>query len=131
MPTVKHKVFAYITWGDRLLVFSHPYAPEAGNQVLAGTMEEGEEPEEAIMREAFEETGLNGLQLRAFLGAFLFGCIFVLQYLLQPIGVPPNLLAMMPYLATLAVLLAGGLRKDRRRLLAPAKLGEPYSKGER
>jgi len=69
--------------------------------------------------------------LRAFLGAFLFGCIFVLQYLLQPIGVPPNLLAMMPYLATLAVLLAGGLRKDRRRLLAPAKLGEPYTKGER
>ena len=69
--------------------------------------------------------------LRAFLGAFLFGCIFVLQYLLQPIGVPPNFLAMMPYLATLAVLLAGGLRRDRRRLLAPAKLGEPYSKGER
>jgi len=68
--------------------------------------------------------------LRAFLGAFLFGCIFVLQYLLQPIGVPPNFLAMMPYLATLVVLLAGGLRKDRRRLLAPAKLGEPYSKGE-
>ncbi len=69
--------------------------------------------------------------LRAFLGAFLFGCIFVLQYLLQPIGVPPNLLAMMPYLATLVVLLAGGVRKDRRRLLAPAKLGEAYSKGER
>ena len=69
--------------------------------------------------------------LRAFLGAFLFGCIFVLQYLLQPIGVPPNLLAMMPYLATLAVLLAGGLRRDRRRLQAPAKLGEAYTKGER
>jgi len=69
--------------------------------------------------------------LRAFLGAFLFGCIFVLQYLLQPIGVPPNLLAMMPYLATLAVLLAGGLRKDRRRLSAPAKLAEAYTKGER
>jgi general nucleoside transport system permease protein len=69
--------------------------------------------------------------LRAFLGAFLFGCIFVLQYLLQPIGVPPNLLAMMPYLATLTVLLAGGLRKDRRRLMAPAKLAEAYTKGER
>lgn len=69
--------------------------------------------------------------LRAFLGAFLFGCIFVLQYLLQPIGVPPNLLSMMPYLATLAVLLAGGLRKDHRRLMAPAKLGEAYTKGER
>jgi ABC-type uncharacterized transport system permease subunit len=69
--------------------------------------------------------------LRAFLGAFLFGCIFVLQYLLQPIGVPPNLLAMMPYLATLAVLLVGGLREDRRHLSAPAKLGEAYTKGER
>ncbi len=67
--------------------------------------------------------------LRAFLGAFLFGCIFVLQYLLQPLGVPPNLLAMLPYLTTLAVLLVGGLRKDRRRLLAPAALGEPYNKG--
>lgn len=69
--------------------------------------------------------------LRAFLGAFLFGCIFVLQYLLQPIGVPPNLLAMMPYLATLAVLLVGGLRKGRRHLSSPAKLGEAYTKGER
>ncbi len=70
MPTVKHKVFAYITYGDLLLVFNHPYAPEAGIQVPAGTMEEGEEPEEAVMREAFEETGLSGLQPRAFLGAY-------------------------------------------------------------
>jgi ABC-type uncharacterized transport system permease subunit len=68
--------------------------------------------------------------LRGFLGAFLFGCIFVLQYLLQPLGVPPNLLAMLPYLTTLIVLLLAGLRRERRRLNAPAALGEAYSKGE-
>lgn len=68
--------------------------------------------------------------LRAIVGAFLFGGIFVLQYLLQPLGISPNFLAMLPYLATLTVLLAGGLR-DRRRLNAPAMLAEPYRRGER
>jgi simple sugar transport system permease protein len=68
--------------------------------------------------------------LRAFLGAFLFGGIFVLQYLLQPLGIPPNLLGMLPYLATLFVLFLDGMRKDHRSLHAPAKLGEPYKRGE-
>ncbi|MBN1837562.1 MAG: ABC transporter permease [Spirochaetales bacterium] len=68
---------------------------------------------------------------RAFLGAFLFGCIFVLQYLLQPLGIPPNLLGMMPYLATLAVLLLGSLHREGRRSRAPASLGEPFTPGER
>ncbi len=68
--------------------------------------------------------------LRAIFGAFLFGGIFVLQYLLQPLGISPNFLAMLPYLATLVVLLVGGLR-DSRRLNAPAMLGEPYRRGER
>ena len=68
--------------------------------------------------------------LRAMLGAFLFGGIFVLQYLLQPYGISPNFLAMLPYMATLAVLLVGGLR-DSRKLNAPAMLGEPYRRGER
>ena len=68
---------------------------------------------------------------RAFLGAFLFGCIFVLQYLLQPLGIPPNLLGMMPYLATLAVLLLGSLRREGRRSREPASLGEPFTPGER
>jgi simple sugar transport system permease protein len=68
--------------------------------------------------------------LRAMLGAFLFGGIFVLQYLLQPLGISPNFLAMLPYLATLLVLLIGGLR-DQRKLNAPAMLGEPYKSGER
>jgi len=68
--------------------------------------------------------------MRAMLGAFLFGGIFVLQYLLQPYGISPNILAMLPYIATLFVLLLIGL-KDSRKLGAPAMLGEPYRRGER
>jgi 8-oxo-dGTP diphosphatase len=68
MPTLKHKVFAYITHGDRLLVFRHPLTPEAGIQVPAGTVEEGEAWEAAVLREAAEETGLPDLVLVGFLG---------------------------------------------------------------
>ena len=68
--------------------------------------------------------------LRAVVGAFLFGGIFVLQYMLQPLGISPNFLAMLPYLATLLVLVVGGLR-DSRRLNAPAMLAEPYRRGDR
>ena len=68
--------------------------------------------------------------LRAAIGAFLFGGIFVLQYLLQPLGISPNFLAMFPYMATLAVLIIGSLR-NKNQLDAPAMLGEPYRKGGR
>jgi len=68
--------------------------------------------------------------MRAMAGAFLFGGIFVLQYLLQPLGIPPNFLAMLPYLSTLMVLFVGALR-DQRKLSAPAMLGEPYRRGQR
>jgi 8-oxo-dGTP diphosphatase len=68
MPVVKRKAFAYITRGDQLLVFSHPLEPDAGIQVPAGTMEDGEAPEDAVMREAQEETGLTCLSLVRFLG---------------------------------------------------------------
>jgi 8-oxo-dGTP diphosphatase len=62
------KAFAYITYQDKLLVFSHPDFPEAGIQVPAGTIKPGEAPEEAAWREAEEETGLKGLRLAHFLG---------------------------------------------------------------
>jgi general nucleoside transport system permease protein len=69
---------------------------------------------------------------RAFLGAYLFGGIFVLQFMLQPLGVSPNLLAMLPYLSTLLALLVYGLsRSGQRRMSAPATLGEPYVRGGR
>lgn len=68
------KVAAYITHQSqphttRLLVFTHPHATEAGVQVPAGTIEPGEAPEVAVMREAFEETGLHGLMMVGKLGA--------------------------------------------------------------
>lgn len=68
MPAISYKVMAYITHGDRLLVFRHTRYPEAGIQVPGGSMEPGEVPEEAVLREAQEETGLTGLEIRAFLG---------------------------------------------------------------
>ncbi|MBC7811407.1 MAG: NUDIX domain-containing protein [Burkholderiales bacterium] len=64
----KHKVLAYIMKGDKLLVFRHADYPQAGIQVPAGTVEDGESPEAAVMREAHEETGLENLRLVSFLG---------------------------------------------------------------
>lgn len=64
----KRKAFAYITREDHLLVFTHPLAPEAGIQVPAGTIKDGEEPRKAALREAREETGLDKLRVSSFLG---------------------------------------------------------------
>jgi 8-oxo-dGTP diphosphatase len=68
MRKIKHKVIAYITHHHHLLVFRHPDAPEAGIQVPAGTVEEHERAEDAVLREAYEETGLSCLTLNCFLG---------------------------------------------------------------
>ena len=65
---LKHKVFAYITNGNRLLVFDHPEHPETGTQVPAGTRMEDEPPEAAVLREVEEETGLTDLRFESFLG---------------------------------------------------------------
>ena len=68
MKPITKKVFAYITYQQRLLLFRQIGEPEIGIQVPAGTVEEGEAPEEAVLREAFEETGLSDLVLDQFLG---------------------------------------------------------------
>ena len=67
---------------------------------------------------------------RAIWASFVFGGIFVAQYLLQPLGISPNFLAMLPYIATLVILLLISLR-DPRKLNAPAMLAAPYKRGER
>ncbi len=67
---------------------------------------------------------------RAIWASFLFGGIFVAQYLMQPLGISPNFLAMLPYIATLLILFLISL-KDPKKLNAPAMLGEPYKRGER
>lgn len=66
--TLIHKVVAYITRADELLVFTHTDFPAAGLQVPAGTLESGEKPEQAVLREAQEETGLVGLKIKSYLG---------------------------------------------------------------
>ncbi len=57
------KVTAYITDGDKLLVFSHPHHPDAGIQVPTGTVEQSEPLDDAVLREAHEETGLDNLEI--------------------------------------------------------------------
>lgn len=63
------KVSAFIlrpvATGSELLIFEHPYA---GMQIPAGTVELGEEPEDAVLRKAREETGLKKLSVVKKLG---------------------------------------------------------------
>lgn len=65
---VTRKAMAYITHGSRLLVFRQPDFPDAGIQIPGGSMHPDERPEDAVLREAFEETGLSGLTIGADLG---------------------------------------------------------------
>jgi len=62
------KVTAYITCSGSILVFRHVDFPEAGIQVPSGTAEEGEDLNEAVLREAEEESGLSDLRLVSYLG---------------------------------------------------------------
>jgi simple sugar transport system permease protein len=69
--------------------------------------------------------------LRALLGAYLFGGVKVLQYRLQKYGISPNLLAMLPFIFTIIVLLAGTGEVIRKRIGAPSALGIPYAREEK
>lgn len=82
--------------------------------------------------------------LRAALGAYLFGALRraildlqgprVLLGLPNPLFINSNFgffLQMAPYLLTIVALMIGSRAAARRRLGAPAALGEPYVRGER
>ena len=69
MTQYSAKVTAYITCDGHLLVFDHVDFPEAGVQVPSGTVDGSEDREEAVLREAREETGLIDLRLESYLGS--------------------------------------------------------------
>ena len=60
----------YVVRNGRLLVFRHRDYPEAGVQVPAGTLRDGEAPEAGAIRETEEETGRRGYRIVAKLGTF-------------------------------------------------------------
>lgn len=68
---------------------------------------------------------------RLLLGAWLFGLASILHLVAQGIGlaVPSNLLAMLPYVATILVLVLLSRDGVRTRLYAPISLGQPWRAG--
>jgi len=66
--------------------------------------------------------------LRVMLGAYLFGGITIIQFHAQAVGVdlPSQLLSMLPYLATIVVLVLISRDIKTIRLNAPASLGMSY-----
>ena len=65
---------------------------------------------------------------RAFFGAYLFGGITIIQLHAQGmgVGVPSQFLSMLPYLATIVVLVLISRDETRARLNAPACLGRSF-----
>ena len=53
---------------DQLLIFAHKNHPEAPVQIPGGTIESGETPREAVIREVREETGLEEFEIKTKLG---------------------------------------------------------------
>ena len=67
---------------------------------------------------------------RLLLGAYLFGAVMTLELQAKAAGIAwlaPEVLAMAPYLATIAVLTMMSLRRGAGRLDAPACLGKPFT----
>ncbi len=95
---ITQKVYCYIVWQDKLLIFRHVDFPEAGLQVPGGTVEPDEPVEQAACREAFEETGLETLEMVTKLGVYLqdmaaFGLSWLHQrhfFYLRPRCEPPE-----------------------------------------
>jgi simple sugar transport system permease protein len=65
---------------------------------------------------------------RLLLGALLFGFVTILQFNAQVLGihVPVELLAALPYIATIAVLVLISRDKKQLQKNLPASLGKPF-----
>ena len=68
---------------------------------------------------------------RIILGAWLFGAASILHLVLQGTGVSvsSNLLATLPYVATIVVLVLLSQNQARKHLMAPMSLGKPWHPG--
>ena len=68
---------------------------------------------------------------RVLLGAWLFGLASIMHLVLQGIGasISSNLLAILPYLATIFVLVLLSSNQSKVRMMAPMSLGKPYHPG--
>jgi simple sugar transport system permease protein len=62
------------------------------------------------------------------LGAYLFGIASIMHLVLQGLGmkISPSLLAMLPYLATLIVMIFIGSNRMKEKLAAPMSLGQTF-----
>jgi len=65
-----NKVLAYVTRDDHLLLLRHCDFPEASLQVPAGRIEESENPNDAVLREVYEESGLQQVRVVQLLGRY-------------------------------------------------------------
>ncbi len=65
---------------------------------------------------------------RVLFGAYLFGLMGIMNLVLQGMGVStsPNILAMMPYVATIVVLVLLSRNQAKIKLFAPVSLGKPF-----
>ena len=83
-PDCYQRATAYLTDPlGRLLVFDHLEIPVAGTQVPAGGIHNGESPEDAVVRELVEESGIDCASLVRKLGET--------WYMAEPGNVPPGL----------------------------------------
>ena len=66
--------------------------------------------------------------VRVLVGAYLFGGITILQLNVQGMGIaiPSQMMSMLPYLATIVVLVAISRDRAKIRLNAPACIGKPF-----
>lgn len=65
---MRNRVFTYITQQSNLLLIDYTDGSYQQPQIPGGTIEAGETPEQAALREAKEETGLKNLTVVACLG---------------------------------------------------------------
>jgi simple sugar transport system permease protein len=65
---------------------------------------------------------------RVLFGAYLFGLMSILNLVVQGLGfnISANLLNILPYLATIVVLVFLSMNQQRIKMYAPASLGKPF-----